>query len=210
MSAYDPSAKDIYHYYVEFGFDDDFDFLGEDGQPLFMDYGSVDWKGLSSGIRALMDGLSDSMGMYLANEPIDVSDANAEQAEGEDGDLSGRMNQVFSLLEVSDYRSGVLDLAQYRHILHPIKFPQDAAPPAIGLIVAVKGTISQMSEWESAVCRPFGHLPVLQTTYTEDGETPRDPCIESMDPALHRLLVEHLGLPYKHQCAMSFLVRRPA
>lgn len=210
MSDYNPNQKDLYHYYVEMGFDEDFDFVGTDGEPIFMDYRTVDWQGLSAGIRDLMEGVPESVGFFVANEPIDVSDSNAEKQDRSCEALSGAMNAVFSLIEPGDYQDGVLDLAQYRHILHPIKFPPEAAPPAIGLILAVRASISEMADVEAAVCRPFGHSPILQGMVADEGAEGNDPCIESMDPALHRLLVEHLGLPYKRQCAMSFLVRRPA
>lgn len=210
MTENDPTREDLFHFYVELGFDDDFDFVGEDGQPIFMDYRTVDWQALSRGIRDLMVDLPESMALYVANEPIDVSDSNAEKQDDTGVALSDAMTLTFNLIESKDYERGVLNLAQYRHILHPIKFPADQAPPAIGLVMAVKATLEQLSDFEASVCRPFGHLPVIQTAMANTSGVERDSCIESMDPALHQLLVEHLQLPYKRQCAMNFMLRRPA
>lgn len=207
--AYHPNQKDLYHYFVEIGFEDDYDFQGEDGKPVFLDYREVDWKGLSRDLRGVIGSLPQSVGFYVANEPSDMSDAHAFAHVLTPEQGGEHLMSAFNELEAKDYRAGVINLAPQRDKLHPSHFPQEAAPPAIGIFIAVKCTGSQFMDYEYALCKAFGFKPITQLMLAGRESVVED-VFKDIPTATHDIFLKHLKLPYRAQCSMKFLFRSPA
>lgn len=156
-------------------------FFGEDGEPVFTNYDTVDWAGLAVSARAsLNDCLPKSAQLYVSNDGPDLMDIHgfslkAKAVVKDRGTFFSRVCAPVKKAKMKDMRAGVLKLASPKSELHLNESEDGMRPPLAGLVFTLK--FKDMSQaldyiW-GATDTLFGHGYMFERT--------EDPVLKQLD-----------------------------
>ena len=186
--------------------------LSKDGEPVMMDYATLDWRSLADALKARLEGLGlpKAIKVYVANDGVDLFDINetyvATGEERQEGPFfSARAAQCLDKVTKANYRAGVIDLSQVNKDLHLNPPNADGLrPPLAALMVSLRfNTMSQCADYGfSATQSLFGAaLPMTPEAGTvEHGHKDSPMCDE-----LRHWLDEQIGVVYAPQATVALM-----
>lgn len=185
--------------------------LSESGNPVLTRYSDVDWKGLASSARDVIEGMAPkSVKIFVADDAVDVMDVlnistdtgrPFRNAEG----FESRLRTTLGRLSMQDMRAGITKLAGNYPDLHVNTPIQGQRPPLGALILSLKFTnglqvIDYLPEITDAL---FGSPAIVASI---EGFKPR-PTTGEMPPFLSGWLRSQFGVVYGSDCTATLVAR---
>lgn len=185
--------------------------LSENGNPVLTSYSDVDWKGLATSAREIIEGsVPKSVKLYVADDAVDVMDVLHISTEtgrpfGGVDRFEKRLRSTLDRVSMQDMRAGITKIAGNYPDLHINTPIQGKRPPLGALILSLKFTnglqvIDYLPEATDAL---FG-CPAMVATF--EGFKPQ-PTIGAMPSFLAGWLRSQFGVVYGADCTTAVVAR---